>query len=98
MPAGPLEQVVRQLSQHPGPGAGQHELPLGGLEQALPVAAALVRGDLERRQLQPGPPPARLGQRRVCPGQALGEQAPPGQADPGVFLLTELPESFSQFR
>lgn len=39
----------------------QGELPLGGLEQALPVAAPFVGGDLEEGYFQPGPPPSGLG-------------------------------------
>lgn len=39
----------------------QGELLLGGLEQALPVAAPFVGGDLEEGYFQPGPPPSGLG-------------------------------------
>ena len=50
VPAGPLEQVARQPRQHARAGAGEHELPLSGLQQSLPVLPALIRGDLEHHR------------------------------------------------
>jgi hypothetical protein len=84
VPGGPLEQVVRQAGQHPGRGAGEDELPLGGLEQAAPLAAAVVGRDVEGRHAQPGPAAGGLGQDGALAGEPLGEEPPLGQADAGV--------------
>src|SRR5207244_3976846 len=71
---GPCEQVVGKVGEHAGPRVSKDDLPLGGLDQALPIGSSLIGANLEGGHPQPCPPARRLG---------VGEESPPGQVYPG---------------
>jgi hypothetical protein len=96
---GPGEEVVRQVvGEHARILAREHQPLLDRQQQAAPLVTVLVGVDQEGVQGQRGGAAPGLGQGLVAVAVDLAEQAALGQADADEILLTELTESFSQFR
>jgi hypothetical protein len=99
VPGAAGEQVIREaVGDHARMGSGEHEVFLDGQQQLPPGTPSRLGSDLERVHAQGGPPAGVLGELFLAGGQALADQAAAFQPDADVVLLTELPESFSQFR